>query len=246
MLLAHLKTIFSFRFYHRLAFATRGQLFGFGAYLFLLSVIVFHFFAEAYIRENLPVLLKNFPQVTFEKGVLTEPKTPVSVSVPQSDFKIVFDASLTTPPTLKEMTDSRTLMLVTGDKLYMPGSGGVQSRTLPQTLTFTASQENLEKEKNTLAGALAAVGFLTSLFAVPLVMFFGFCIAGAAGLFFKLLTRSSVPRAVVLKWAFFMLGPLAALWYVRMWINIPLFTFAQVILCLIYMQQIFNTLPEEK
>jgi hypothetical protein len=166
MLLAHLKTIFSFRFYHRLAFATRGQLFGFGAYLFLLSVIVFHFFAGAYIRENLPVLLKNFPQVTFEKGVLTEPKTPVSVSVPQSDFKIVFDASLTTPPTLKEMTDSRTLMLVTGDKLYMPGSGGVQSRTLPQTLTFTASQENLEKEKDTLAGALAAVGFLTSLFAV--------------------------------------------------------------------------------
>ena len=77
-------------------------------------------------------------------------------------------------------------------------------------------------------------------------MLFGFCLAGATGLFFKLLYRSYVPRAAVLKWAFFMLGPLSALWYVRMWVNIPLFTFAQVILCIIYMQQIFNTLPEER
>ena len=71
-------------------------------------------------------------------------------------------------------------------------------------------------------------------------------LAAAAGLFFKLLSRRAVPNRIIFKWAFFMLGPLCALWYARLWVNIPLFSLAQVILCLIYMQQIFNTLPEEK
>ncbi len=246
MLFAHLKTIFSFRFYHRLAFASGRHMFAFGVYLFFLSAIVFYFFSNAYIADNLPILLKNFPQVTFEKGFLTEPKTPVSLTVAQSDLKIVFDASLKTPPSAEEMLRKNMLALISGNKVYVPSSGGVQQRTLPAEFSFVTSQENLEKEKESLAAALGAVAFLSSLFAIPLAMLFGFCLAGATGLFFKLLYRSDVPRAAVLKWAFFMLGPLSALWYVRMWVNIPLFTFAQVILCIIYMQQIFNTLPEER
>ncbi len=246
MFLLHLKTIFSFRFYHRLAFASARQMAAFGIYLFMLSLIVFYFFSNAYINENLPVFLKNFPEVSFEKGVLTSPQAPVSVSVPQSDFKIVFDASLKTPPTNEEMIESNTLLLVSGNKAYMPSSGAVQQTELPSTLTFVSSQENLEKEKDILSGAMGAVAFLTSLFAIPIMMLFGFCIAGATGLFFKLFYRSHLPRSIILKWAFFMLGPLCALWYIRLWVTIPLFTFAQVILCIIYIQQIFNTLPEEK
>ena len=67
MIFAHLKTIFSFRVYHQLARATKWQMLGFGLYLFLLSLLVFHFFTGAYIRENLPVFLKNFPQATRQK-----------------------------------------------------------------------------------------------------------------------------------------------------------------------------------
>ncbi len=219
---------------------------GFGIYLFFLSTVVFYFFSSGYIKDNLPLLLKNFPQVTFEKGVLTQPQQPVSASVPQSDFKIVFDASLKTPPSSEELLKDNILCLVTGNKIYVPSSGGIQQTELPKTFSFVTSQENLAKQKDVLESSLRAVTLFTSLFAIPLVMLFSFCTAGAVGLFFKLMRRSYVPRTAVLKWAFFMMGPLSALWYVRLWINIPLFTFAQVILCIIYMQQIFNTLPEEK
>ena len=219
---------------------------GFGIYLFFLSTLVFYFFSNAYIQDNLPVLLKNFPQVTFEKGVLTAPAQPVSVSVPQSDFKLVFDASCPVPPSGEEMLKTNTLLQVCKDTVYMPSSGGVQQQKLPESFSFVSSQENLAKQQESLAAALGAVAFLTSHFVIPKMMLFGFCVAGATGLFFKMLYRSSVPRKLVLKWAFFMLGPLSALWYVRLWYPIPLFTFAQVILCVIYMQQIFNTLPEER
>ena len=246
MIWTHLKTIFSFRFYHILAFSSRRFMVGFGIYLFFLSSIVFYFFSNGYIEKNLPILLKNFPQVTFEKGVLTQPQTPVSVSVPQSDFKITFDASLKTPPSAEEMLRSNTLMLISGNKLYMAGSGGLQTQEMPNTFSFVTSQENLAKAQDTLSAALSAVAFLTSLLVLPFMLLFGFCLAGATGLFFKLFYRSPVPRGLVLKWAFFMLGPLSALWYIRLWYPIPLFTFAQLILCVIYMQQIFNTLPEVK
>ncbi len=246
MLWAHLKTIFSFRFYHYLSFATGRQMAVFGIYLFMLSSIVFYFFSNGYINQNLPLLLKNFPQVTFEKGVLTQPQQAVSVSLPQSDLKLVFDASLKTPPSAEEMLKNNTLGLITGNKIYVPSANGLDQTELPETLNFITSQENLEKQKEVLAATLSAFALFTSLFAIPLVMLFGFCTAGAIGFFFKLIRRSYVPRAVVLKWAFFMLGPLSALWYLRLWFNIPLFTLAQVILCIIYMQQIFNTLPEEK
>ena len=246
MIWTHLKTIFSFRFYHILAFASRRFMVGFGIYLFLLSSIVFYFFSTGYIRQNLPVLLKNFPQVTFEKGFLTQPQTSVSVSVPQSDFKITFDASLKTPPTAEEMLRGNTLLLVSGNQLYMAGNGRVQTQTLPESFSFVTSQENLEKEKDNLSAAFSAVAFLTGLMAIPFLLIFGFCLAGATGLFFKLARRSAVPRGMVFKWAFFLLGPLSALWYIRLWYPIPLFTFAQLIVCIIYMQQIFNTLPEVK
>lgn len=219
----------------------------FGLYLLMLSLIVFYFFSNSYIHQNLPVLLKNFPEVTFEKGVLTAPETPVSVSIPQSDFKITFDASLKTPPSAQEMKRNNTLLLFSGNKAYMLSSSDrIEQTELPVSFGFISSQENLNKEKETLVGVLGAFSFLTSLFLIPMLMLFGFCLASAAGFFFKLFYRSHLPRRIIFKWAFFMLGPLSALWYLRLWINIPLFSFAQVILCIIYMQQIFNTLPEEK
>ena len=48
------------------------------------------------------------------------------------------------------------------------------------------------------------------------------------------------------KWAVFLMGPLSALWLVHLFVGVPLFTLAVIIVCIIYMQQIFNTLPEAK
>lgn len=246
MLWLHFKTIFSFSFYKRLLFASRKQMIAFGVYLFLLSVLVFHFAADHHIEKNLPILLKNFPQVTFEKGVLTAPQEPLSVTIPQTDFRIVFDAARQVPPTQSEMAEKGILMLVTGNQMYMPTSAGVQAQPIPAEATFTTTQEFLAKQQDTLEFSLSAISFMASLMIIPFVLLFGFCVASAVGLFFKLLGGLFIPRAAIFKWAFFILGPFCALWYVRLWFYIPLFTLAQVILCIIYVQQIFNTLTEEK
>lgn len=246
MIWAHFKTIFSFSVYQRLVFVSRGKTWGFVVYLFFLSLLVFHFAADAHIRENLPVFLKNFPAVTFEKGFLTSPHSPVNAPIPQSEFVITFDAVRQTPPTLSEMTEKNQLMLVNNNRVYMPSSSGVQSRTLPAEMSFSATPQTLEKHRGDIEAALNVIAFLTALMLVPFIMLFDFSIAACAGLFFKFITRAAVPNSAIFKWAAFLLGPLAALWYVRLWFYIPLFTLAQVILCVIYMQQIFNTLPEER
>lgn len=229
-----------------MAFATRGQTIWFAVYLFFLSLIVFHFAAGARIRENLPVFLKNFPTVTFEKGVLTAPKTPVSAPLAQSGLVITFDAARKTPPTLAEMTEKRQLMLFSQNRVYMPSAAGVQSRPLPPEMTFSATPAFLAKHQRDIAAALKAAALLTAILLIPLIMLFDFCLAAAAGMLFKLITRAPVPNGVIFKWAAFLLGPLAALWYARLWFYIPLFTLAQIILCLIYIQQIFNTIPEDR
>lgn len=228
-----------------MAFATRWQTFWFDAYVFFLSLVVFHFAADAHIQKNLPVFLKNFPAVTFEKGFLTAPPAPVQALIPQSGFVIAFDAARQSPPTAAEMTDNKQLMLVNKNQVYMLSSSGVQSQTLPADLSFSTTPETLAARQNDIAAALNVVSFITALILVPMIMLFDFCIAACAGMFFKLITRAAVPNAVIFKWAVFLLGPLSALWYVRLWFYIPLFTLAQVILCIIYMQQIFNTIPEE-
>lgn len=245
MLWIHLKTILSFQVYHLLTFTSRKQRVGFGIYLVLLCTLIFYFFSGAYIHRNLSVFLKNFPVVTFEKGVLIAPDKPVSAPLPDSDFQILFDANRKDPPSVNEMMQANTLMLVSGNTLYMPGSTGLQSQSLPATMSFSTTPEFLQQKKSVLATALRFMAFTAALFFVPLILVFDFCLASVVGLFFNLLRRQRVERARVLTWAFFMLGPLSALWLVRLWVNIPLFTWAQVILCIIYMQQIFNTLPEE-
>ncbi len=229
-----------------MAFATRGQTLWFAAYVFFLSILAFHFAADGRIQENLPVFLKNFPAVTFEKGFLTAPQTPVNAPIPQSELVIAFDAARQTPPTRNEMTHNKQLMLVNQNRVYMISSTGVQSQTLPADLSFSATPQVLAAHQSELAASLKIIAFITALFTVPLIMLFDVCLAACAGMLFKLVTRAPVPNGIIFKWSVFLLGPLSALWYVRLWFYIPLFTLAQAILCLIYMQQIFNTLPEER
>lgn len=241
-----MQTLFSFRFYHRLVLAARWQVIGFVVYLGMLSLLMFNWFAGGFIRQNLPVFLKNFPQVTFEKGVLTAPDRAVYAVLPGGEFKLAFDASRQTPPTNHELVEQNILAMVVKNTVYMPGSPTVQARTLPATFSAQTTPEFLSQHQALLAGTMRAAAFFASLLLVPLVLLFDFCIAAAVGLFFNTLRLHRVPRAIVLRWAIFLQGPLAVLWYIRLWYNIPLFTLAQLILCIIYMQQIFNLIPEEK
>ena len=246
MLWIHLQTIFSFRIYHRLSGATRWHILGFGVYLGMLWLLVFNWFAGGYLKKNLPVFLKNFPQVTFEKGVLTAPQNPVYAYLPGNSLKIAFDASRQTPPTSQELLNQNLLAMVVKNSVYLPGSSAVQKHPLPATFSATTTPEFLTQHQPILQGSLRAAAFFCSLFIIPFIFLFDFCVAATVGLFFNLLRVHRVPRAIVLRWAIFLQGPLAVLWYIRLWYNIPLFTLAQLILCIIYMQQIFNLIPEEK
>ena len=246
MLLAYLQSIFSFRAYHRMALTSRKVCLAFVLFIFLLSLIVFYFFTGSYVRKNLPVFLKNFPQITFEKGVLTAPDKLVTAPLPGNDFFFAFEAKRATPPTFSEMAEKGWLMLVVGNTIYMPGSGTVQTQVVPEQLSFTTSPDFLTQHQSTLASLLKVTAMAFALFFIPLTLAFDFCLACTIGMIFNLITHRAVSLGFITRWAIFLLGPLSLLWYVRLWWNIPLFTFAQVILCIIYIQQIFNTLPEGK
>lgn len=240
MLYIYFKSLLSFRFYHRLVFATRRMMVLYGIFLAILSVIMCYFASGSFVNKNIPLLFKNFPQITFEKGTLTAPQKPVDVLIPGTDFKLTFDATAQQPPSNQTLIQSRTLAWINKNTIYVPSAGALQQKTIPADFSYITSQENLEKEKDFLSASTRVMLFFFSLFIIPFVMFFSFCLAAAVGMTFKILYRTPVPNKIVFKWAFFLLGPLSALWYVRLWVSIPLFSLAQTILCIIYMQQIFN------
>ena len=244
MLFIHLKTLFSFKFYPRLAQLGVRQTLAFVLYLYILSVLVLFFFTGATLKHTLPTFLKNFPQITFEKGVLTAPHKAVEASVPGTDFKIVFDADAKVPPSNEELIKHNTLAWVHGNQVYIPSASGLQQQTLPNTLSFTSDQQTIEKYQSTLSFSLRVALLLTSLFMMACLLLFNYCLTLGVMLFFNLAKGRVFPRAALAKMAAFLLSPLVTLFLLRLWINIPLFALAQTILCIIYVQQIFNALPE--
>jgi len=243
MLWIHLKTLFSFQFYHQLILAKKRLFVFFAIYLWLVSILMVYFAAGSFFQKNLPVIFKNFPQVTFQNGVLTDPKEPVEITLPDSNIKLIFDASENAVP---PKTDAQIpLVWINRNNLYLFSGGRSQVQTLPADMTFTTDPATLEKYQDDVLFSLKLAVFIVSLPLVPFILFLSFCLALSVGLTFKLIRLSTVPLSVVARWAFFMLGPLSVLWYVRMWFFIPLFSLAQLILCIIYMQQIFNLIVEK-
>lgn len=242
MLFLHLRTIFSFAYYHHLSLIKKRLVVFFGIYLFFLSALIAYFVGGAYINKNFPTLLKNFPEVTFEKGVLTAPEHPVSVPLPNSPVQFIFDASPdAVPPAVSATTP---LIWVHDNQILISANGRTQTQFLPPDLSFVTSQENLEKYQPALLSSARLTFLVFSVFFILFVMFFSFCLAFATGLMFRILRQAPVPYSVLARWAFFLLGPLSVLWYIWLWVRIPLFSLAQLILCVIYVQQIFNLLPE--
>ena len=244
MLFIHFKTLFSFKFYHRLAQLSAKHAVAFAGYLFALSVIIVFLFTGSVIKKNLPAFLKNFPEVTFENGVLTAPQKAVSAPLPGTNFKIVFDASAQMPPSAQDLIQQNTVAWVHQNNLYIPSANTLQMQTLPRTLNFTASQEVLQKYQATLSASLRAALFITSFLFLALLLLYEFGLALCTLLFFNILHRGFFPKIMLLKLAAFLLGPLTTLFWVRLWVNIPLFALAQTLLCIIYVQQIFNTKAE--
>lgn len=221
---------------------TPRYVWGFVAYLFLISTVLCFFFTNSLIKQNISIFIKNFPQVTFEKGVLTAPDTPVAAPIPGTDFKIVFDATAQTPPSAAELMKQNTLAWIHGNQLYIVSGKQLQIQTLPQTLSFTSSQEDLKKHSSTLVAVLRVTVFITSLFVLAFVLLMNWGLALCVSLFFNIFHHSPLSKAMLCKLAAFLLGPMMTLWFIQLWVTIPLFSLAQFLLCIIYVQQIFNSL----
>lgn len=246
MLGLHWKTIFSFSVYHRLVWATKWQVVWFVVYLFLICLMGLNLFVGKYVNEQLPLLIKNFPPISLEKGRLVAPQTPTLFEIPQSGFYVLFDASLKAAPSKEEFVQKNLAAVAGPNALYMPSAASVQQQPWPKDVSFTATQDFLNQHKNTISGVINAMAFMSSFVIIPLMFLFFFCAAMTAGLLFRLLSRQWVPLAVVAKWAVFLMGPLSALWLIHLFIGVPLFSLAVLFTSIIYMQQIFNTLPEVK
>lgn len=246
MLFVHLKTLTSFKFYLRLVQMPGRYAAAFAGYLFVLSIIVLFFFTGSVLKENLPIFLKNFPQVTFEKGVLTAPQQAVSVPIPQTDFKIVFDAGAQVPPTAQELVQNNTLAWVHNNLLYVPSGDQLQIQELPDKLNFTSTPQVLQEYLPTLQSSLRAALFILSLFFVALLLIYEFGLALCMVLIFNILHGAFFTKPMMVRLALFLLGPLTTLFWLRLWLNIPLFALAQTVLCIIYVQQIFRCIGEDR
>lgn len=238
MLFIHFKTLFSFEFYRRTSLAPKKGLVLWVVYLFLLSLLVLYFASGSFLNKTVPVVLKNFPVISFEKGVLTAPKNPVTVQVPHTDFTMVFDASDKAIPPAPE--NDRPVLWVHHNTLYLFAGGRTQTRQLPPEMTFTTTPQTLEKYQSSLLVSLRLAILIAALVLIPFIMILSFVLAFATGFMFKLIRLNAVPPTLLARWSLFLLGPLSVLWYIHLWVSIPLFSLAQLILCIIYMQQIFN------
>ena len=242
MLLIHLRSVISFAFYHQIVFVKKRLMAFFGLYLFFLSLLISYFVGGAYINKNLPGLLKSFPEVTFQNGVLTAPEHSVSVPIKNPAIQFIFDASKDAVP--PAVSNDTLLLWVHGNQLLLSTGGRSQIQTFPPDFSFVTSQENLTKYQPMLLSSARLSLLFFSAFFILISLFLAFGMAFCVGILFKIIRGRKIPYAILARWAFFMLGPISLLWYLRLWINIPLFAFAQLILCVIYMQQIFNLLPE--
>lgn len=236
----HLHTIFSFSVYHRLLALTRKQIVLFCIYLFLISSIVFYFYASNVVKKNLPVFLKNFPHITIEKGQLIYPETPTYAISPSGKFKVLFDAKNSIPPANQELLQNQILMVVTKNTLFTPGPKQIQTRSIPTELSIDTTQEFLQSNQTEIASLIKVMAVLFSIVAIPIALLLDVTLAFCVLFTFRNLTRKFVHFKTILYWSIFLLGPLTILWYINLFFPVPLFVFAKLILCIIYAQQIFN------
>ena len=240
------QSVFSFRSYHRLRVLGPWRTGFFVFYLLLLGVLFFNIWFAFQLTEKLPVFLRAVPELTFEKGVLTSPQEALSVPVPGTDFTAVFDAAAKTPPSRQTFIDKRILFFIAGNKIYTASVAGVQSQTLPPQLSAEVTPQLLEKYTPSIKSVLQAAAFFGSFFALGFFFLFSFLLAASVVYMWSGWKRSPLPAGAVLRWAALLQGPALVLWLVNLFWGVPLFLFAVFILFMIYTQQIFNVMPEEK
>lgn len=244
MLFLHFKTIFSFSFYpHFLLYRPRFMV-KFLIYIAILSMWVAFAAGNRFINKNASLLLDAFPQITVKNGVLISPEQRISLQIPNTSAQLILDANPTAQMP-EAPANGAPLIWVHRNTLYITANGKTQQQTLPEQMTFTTDKQTLQKYRDPLIASCKLSFAMVLLVLIPLVMLFSVAQAFVVGLVFKTLRRSSVSYKMLGQISVLLLGPISLLAYINMWIGIPLYSLAQLFLCIIYMQQIFNVLIEE-
>lgn len=240
-----LQTIFGFRSYHRLHQAKRWQVALFVIYLAAIGILTFNLYIAWCLHKDLPAFIRQFPTITLEKGRLTEPKRPITVDVPHTQYHIVLDASAESVPSHAKFLADKIMIFVSQDRFYMPSVTSVNSQPIPTQADGTFDQARLQQYLPALRTFIQTVAFVGSFFALAMFFFFSVLLAAGVVFFWRTLTRSQVPAAALRRWAVFLQGPALVLWIIHLIWGVPLFPFALFVLFNIYVQQIFNTLPQK-
>lgn len=246
MISLYFQSIFSFASYHRLRTLGRWKTALFAFYLLLLGTLVFNLWFAVQLHDKLPVLINQFPSLTFDKGTLTAPDKPVTVKIPGTDFIAVFDAQAPNPPSRDEFLQKHIMAFVSGNKIYMISGSGLQSQVLPKQFSAQVGPQWLKKYESTIRNIFQTAAFFGSFLALGLYLLFSFCLAGSLIYLWAGFKRILLPAPVIVRWAVLLQGPSLTLWIVNLLWGVPLFLFGLFILFMIYIQQIFNFFPREQ
>lgn len=244
MLSTWFNTLFRFRAYSRLAQAGTIKTVLFAVYVFLIGVLAFNIFFSVQLSKRLPPFLRNFPELTFEHGKLTEQDKTVSVTIPGTPYSIRFGASDAPVPSQKEFLNEQIAAFVRADRIYMPTAAGVQSQPVPSQTNGKITPQLLLSHKDDIRRVLQSAAFMFSFLGLLAGLVGSFLLAWAVLSLWNGISRTGAKTAVLLKLAVFLQGPACALWILHLCIGVPLFLFALFILFNIYSQQIFNTFTE--
>ncbi|MBQ7907908.1 MAG: DUF1189 family protein [Elusimicrobiaceae bacterium] len=245
MLVAFIQS-FWFPFYHHFSRVRAWKMAMFALWIILVGMLVFNVYFILQLNKRLPVFLASLPAVTFANGQMTAPSQRVSVQIPQTPYQIVLDPHAAASPSYQTFFDEKIMVFISKNHIYMPAVSSVQSQPIPTDWNLTLTPSWLQEKQDEIASVLQTIFFVASFFVLISFFLGSFCMAGAVLFLWQGLSRKPVPLPVRLRWAVILQGPALTLWIINLFVSVPLFLFAIFILFMMYSQQIYNTLPEEK
>ena len=245
MLLIWLKSIFSFSIYHLLGKTSAWRTAFFMLYLTLVGILVFNIYFAYQVHQNLPIFIQHFPTLTFTKGRLITQDKKI-LSIPGTDQSIIFAPEEVLPPSKEEFVEKQVVAFIRADRFYMPTVTGVSSQLIPPEIDGQINAQTLQTYAPTLRSLLQTFAFIGAFLIVGGFFIFSFLMAWTVCFFWRNLMRAPVALSTLTRWAVFLQGPVLVLWIIHLCIGVPLFFLAVFILLNIYVQQIFNTLPDNR
>lgn len=244
MLSTWFHTLFHFRAYSRLAQAGTAKTALFAVYILLVGALAFNIFFSVQLGKRLTPFLREFPELTFERGVLTAPDKAVSVMIPGTPYSIRFDASDSPVPSQREFLNQQIAAFVHADRIYMPTAAGVQSQPVPPQMDGKITPQFLLAHQDDIRRVLQSAAFIVSFAGLLAGLAGSVLLAWAVLSLWNGISRAGAKTSALLRMAVFLQGPACALWLLHLCAGVPLFLFALFILFNIYSQQIFNTFTE--